>query len=233
MKQLVAQSLTALFAMCLAGVALGADHVDSPSVENDTATDINDLYAWLNEDSTKLNLAMTIGGLSNLASFSDSAQYIFHINRAAFDDAEDLQVMCSFDTNQEISCWGAGQYIRGNADVDNGLASDNNLMRVFAGQRRDPFFMSDGMFDLLNEMRSLSPSLVSESQQSGCPQLGAEYSGALLDILATSPNQGDSETNADLFQSNNVLAIVVQLDTALVTAGGNNNDLRIWATTRR
>jgi hypothetical protein len=229
MKTVLHQLLIAVLALGFSGTAMAADHIDSPTVAADAAGDINDLFAWLNDDGSKLNLVLSVGGLDGLTEFSDSTQYVFHVSN----DSEAHKIMCTFAADQTISCWGAGQYVTGDASAEAGLENADGSMKVFAGQRNDPFFMSDGVFDLFEAVRGAAGGLTFNAD--GCPTLDQPTADSLLNIVATSPLQPagapTDDANADLFAGNNILGIVVQLDASLLTAGGNN--LRVWATTNR
>ena len=136
-------------AVCL-GPVYASDHVDAPTLSEDSASDINDLYAWTDNESM-LNLVMTIGGLEGLAQFSDSTQYVFHLKRTSEDEV--YSILCEFNEDQRFFCWGGNQYVQGEVNTETGHVSENGKMKAFAGTRADPFFMSDGLFDLLKKLR--------------------------------------------------------------------------------
>src|SRR5262249_25096987 len=109
------------------GVARAADHRDGPGVQADPSTDINDVYAWMNSDASKVNLVMTVSpGASTSSKFSDAALYVFHVNALKMfgDSAPNRNlVICKFTTAQKISCWGPGdEYLTGDASATAGLA---------------------------------------------------------------------------------------------------------------
>ena len=86
--------------------ANAADHTDSVRAATDPAADIADLYAWMNDDATKLNLVMT---LVSTGQFSDAVDYVFHVN--SDDDGplgptpqEETTITCTFDSAGAVTC---------------------------------------------------------------------------------------------------------------------------------
>src|SRR5262245_41982263 len=63
-----------------------ADHGDSPSVAASPRTDLNDVFAWMQDASgaepSRVNLAMTVyRDVPPATGFSPSAQYVFHVTK--------------------------------------------------------------------------------------------------------------------------------------------------------
>jgi hypothetical protein len=177
--------------------------------------------------------------------FSDAIQYVFHTSsmqsfRAA--SQTDYLIICQFDALQTIECWaGDDDYVKGDASDPEGLVSQNKSFRVFAGMRNDPFFFNaPGFFRTAREVVAAAPALGFDA--AGCPQLAAGTSSALVDLLRTSPVATSpgvrpptpglpTERAVDGFARHNVLAIVIQIDKALLTRGGPI--LAYWGSTNR
>lgn len=139
------------------GVALAADHIDSPQTINDPAADITDLYAFMNpNDANELVLVADVNPFATSATrFSDAVLYTFHLTNGAGTGNE---IQCTFDTpdettlDQTVTCTGPG-----NRTVSGpiGQVNTNSDFRVFAGVRDDPFFFDEEAF--LNTVQSGSP----------------------------------------------------------------------------
>ena len=139
--------VAACAALALAAPAGAADHRDSPSVIADPSADIADVFAWSSANGQSLNLVMTIGrDVAAGFQFSDQVQYVFHTQSAAAfnqSQAAEVDIICQFDANQVASCWaGNTEYVTGDASDTAGIASTSGALRVFAGQRNDPFFFN-------------------------------------------------------------------------------------------
>lgn len=128
--------------------AYAADHLDAPAVVNDPASDINDVYTFINpNDSGELILVMTVNPIANDATrFSDAVQYEFQISN----DDSTRQISCSFSRpddmflNQNVTCTAPGD-----RTVSGALNTVNQSgdLRVFAGLRDDPFFFDLAAFN--------------------------------------------------------------------------------------
>lgn len=223
-------TLAAASLALLATHATAADHLDSPSVTTDAATDINDLFAWMSPDGTKLNLIMTVfPAATDTSAFSDSAQYVFHLNSSAAygEAATSFDILCRFDAAQQIQCWAGNEdYVAGDASAAGGLASMNGMFTVHAGLHDDPFFFNiDGFNTTVSTVISAAPGLTFDA--AGCPALDAATSNALVSQLQTAPDGGAA---MDFFAPLNTMAIAIEVDASLVTPGGAI--LGVWASTR-
>lgn len=215
---------------CVSATALAADHLDSPVATADPAADITDLYAWI--DGGKVVLVMDVFPLADETSkFSDKVQYVFHVgSSAAFPLAgTNTDVICTFDTEQLVSCWAGGDYVTGNAAGAAGVTSKSGKMEVFAGIRADPFYFNlDGFNDTVTTVEGAAGGLTFDA--AGCPALDAATSALLVGKLAGDPaNPG--QPGKDFFAGLNVLSLVVVLDASLVNGGGNV--LNVWASTNQ
>lgn len=219
----------ALAAAALALPVFAADHIDSPAAIGEPSADITDLYAWMSADTTKVNLVMNVSPFATGDSrFSPAVQYVFHLgSSSAYRDTQtESNVICEFDNAGMIECWGGGAYVQGDPSSEAGLVSDDGTLRVFAGLRDDPFFFElDGFRAVVNEIIN-DPDLTFNSD--GCPDIDSDTAEDLRMQLAQGAGGADA---TDTFAGSNVLSLVVQIDTARVTAGGPL--LGVWASTHR
>ena len=216
-------------ALFTAPLAFAADHQDGPAATADPSADITDVFAWMSSDASKVILVMDVSpAATSTSQFSNSVQYVFHTSsRPSFGAAAaaSLNVICTFDTAQTISCWAGDEYLTGNAGSASGLTSASGKMTVFAGLRDDPFFFNlAGFKNTAATVTSAKSSLTFDNN--GCPELNAATSALLVNQLQTAPDGGPPQ---DHFLDLNVLAIVVQLDKSILTAGGPL--VSVWAAT--
>ncbi len=216
-------------------MARGADHTDSPAATAEPLADIADLYAWMSADAADLNLVLTVNPFAGPTTrFGDATQYVFHVgSRADFGATTetDTRVVCQFHAVDAIECWvlaadgSVADYVEGDPSNSAGLVSTSGSVRVFAGPRNDPFFFNaDGFNRTINTVRSLAGSLGFDA--GNCPTVDSTNSAALVAQLTTDM---DDSAATDDFDAGNVLALVVQIDKTLVTAGGPI--LATWAST--
>lgn len=230
MKRIIA-GLTAALIGLIAAPTWAADHRDGPGVKADIAADINDVFAWMSPDAARVNLVMTVFPFASAeARFSDTVQYVFHTSSAdAFGGtaAPELNVICTFDAAQVITCRAGATSVSGDASASAGIASEDGRLRVFAGRRNDPFFFN------LNGFQRTTRLVVAAAgdltfDEAGCPALDEATSTALVTQLQTEP---DGSPATDEFAGANGLAIVVSVDKALLNGGGPI--LAVWGSTNR
>lgn len=238
----------AVAAASLARPAESADHRDAPATSGDPASDINDVYAFV--DGSNVVLAMTVFPLADKATakFSDKTQYVFHTTSGTkFGEAKSsVDVICTFDTAQKVQCWvGTADYVApGDASAAAGISSADGKVKVFAGPRADPFYFNlCGFRDAVGLVDSLKATFTPDA--AGCPNVNAAQSGAVLKKLAeTGPvptDPGDASdpvtvycksatrTGPDDFGGFNTLAIVVSVDKSLLNGGGPI--MSVWGAT--
>jgi hypothetical protein len=208
---------------------IAASHDDGPTVKADPSSQITDVYAWMTSDKTKVNLVMNVyPNAPGTGKFSDQVLYVFHLNSSSgyAMTAMETKVVCGFDAAQAITCWvGAGEMVTGNAGTAAGIVSASGKTRVFAGLRDDPsFFNQTGFLTMATTLTPVLPSLSPDA--AGCPTVSMSISGALISQLRSDGSNGPAVNN---FAGQNVLSIVIQVDTALVTPGGKI--LGVWAST--
>jgi uncharacterized protein DUF4331 len=215
----------------LAWKTLAALHDDGPTVRATPGAQISDVYAWMTSDKTKVNLVMNVNpGASASTTFSTQYLYAFHLNSSTGygTAATETKIICGFDAAQAITCWvGSGEVVTGNASATAGITSASGKTRVFAGPRDDPsFFNQSGFVAMRTTTTTALGSLTFDA--SGCPGLNAATSGALLNQLRGNASGGTATND---FAGQNVLSIVIQVDTTLVTPGGKI--LGVWASTHQ
>lgn len=220
---------TALLAV--APLAFAADHRDADSLLTDPATDINDVYAWMNNG--KVTLVMTVFPLADTTSkFSDSAKYVFHTRAGALGLAPsepEVSIIAKFTAAGQIELWvGDKEYIPpADASVEAGVTSDSGMVRVFAGLRDDPFFFNlDGFKHTIETVKAAAGGLTFD--QYGCPAVNAATSGVLVGQLQSAAD--GTSPGTDFFAGKNTLAIVVEVDASLLTTA-TAQQVTVWAST--
>ncbi|MBA3456068.1 MAG: DUF4331 family protein [Deltaproteobacteria bacterium] len=236
-------------ALLLAGRGHAADHIDSDTLAAAPLAmgDINDVYAWMSSDGSKVNLVMTVspadpGGRS----FGPGVQYVFHLTSKAGAAADVVNkpasgvtttVICTFPSTAMAQCWvnggsGVKDYVSGDASNTAGTTSSSGKLRLFAGRRSDPFFFNLQGFRAgtaqLNTFRGAAI-----SNQANCPQLSPTNAGIVRTTLAATQTTATTPCPAnqpDCFANLNVMALVVQVDKSLVNAP-NNTILSVWGST--
>jgi len=227
-----------LFAALAAPSALAADHSDGPAASKDPTADITDLFAWqvakTATTTAKTYLVLDIGtAVATTAKFSDAVKYVFHTTSEATYGATaktPLDIICTFTATQAISCWvGPKLVVSGDESKTTGLASADGKVKVFAGVRDDPFFFNlTGFKDVAGLVHDTATSATPPAFEDGCPIISADTSKLLVDGLK-GPTEGGASPN--FFAGFNVLSIVMELDTTLVTAGGPI--VGVWASTNK
>ena len=207
-------------ALAISSAALASDHQDGTATTADPASDITDVYAWMSADHTKVNLVMDVFTAATTASkFSDTVQYVFHTSSAAkYGDAavDSVNIICTFDASQKISCWAGSEYVTGDASGTGGITSSSGKLKVFAGLRDDPFFFNlDGFKQTATDVHNAAGGLTFNA--ASCPALDSGTSTLLVTQLKTAVGGGAPVNH---FAGLNVLAIVLQVDASVLTAGG-------------
>ena len=212
--------------------AWAADHLDTPTVTADPAADIGDFYAWTSADGRRLNLVMDIVGKR----FSDQVQYVFYIasGKRYGEATAGTALVCQFDTVGAVACWAGRQdrslqdQVQGDASTPQGLESQRKHMRVFAGQRDDPYF---------NNVRGTRAAFdaAAEAVRAGtAPQEPSGYrrfDAASLKRIGTLWQQTQGGPARNFLLGWKTSALVVSVDLELVNSGGPL--LAAWARTER
>jgi hypothetical protein len=228
-------------ALFVAHSSRAADHIDSPTLMNNPMADIADVYAWMTPDATKVNLAMSVspndGSAGSSANhFGPTILYTFHVNSVPglLMAGTETQVICKFDSDTAGSCWvGDKDYVTGDPSNPAGIASTSGKVRLFAGQRSDPFFFNlQGFRDAVSVVEAVANTLSFDA--AGCPQLSDGQGSALRakltegeQLTAAYPCATDS---ADCFAHLNVKMIVLQVDKSLLNIN-TQTTLSVWGST--
>jgi uncharacterized protein DUF4331 len=219
------RTLGVVLALSVPIIAPAADHLDSPTAatNREPTADITDLYAWTTADATKLNLVMAVGADAQEGDvFSDAVIYEFAVSSAATYGApqESTLITCKFIDGVNIECWAGNDYVVGDASDPEGIVSDNEGMRVFAGLRDDPFFLEYTGF---NNAVTAAVAAVTANEvefdpaKDGCPSLTEAQQTALLGLLT---HGADGVKPSNTFAGQNVLALVIQIDLSIVNGNG-------------
>jgi hypothetical protein len=213
-------------------IASGADHRDSDllAMSANSAADIDDVYAWMNSDASKLNLIMTIQPFAAAdATFSSNVQYVFHVSSGAAygTPSASKDIICEFASATSVQCWVGSDYVTGDASSTAGLLSADHKIKVFAGQRKDPFFFNlDGFKQAVRDAEAVNPGANAE----GCAQINAGQEAVLVnDLTHDSNGTTATTTDTDDFAGANGVALVLQIDKTLVNSGGPI--LGVWGAT--
>lgn len=222
-------SVLALWA-CAQG-AWAADHLDGPRASADPAADITDVFAWMSADASKVYLAMGVSPKATTASkFSDMVQYVWHTTSSdGYGKAgTSVDVVCTFDAAQKISCWAGDEYVTGDASNPAGITSTSGKLKVFAGLRDDPFFFSLDSFNAVAKtVAGAAASLKFDG--SGCPALDSATSTALVTGLKTAAD-GKGGPAVDFFTKLNALYIVISVDKTVIL---KNTVMSVWGSTNK
>jgi hypothetical protein len=214
--------------------------------------DINDVYTWMTGDGLKLNLVMTVSPVDvTTRTFGPAVQYVFHVNShpgtsgatvIAQPISGETKVICTFTSNTAVQCWVVAgttvkDYVTGDPSATAGLSSTDGKLKVFAGQRSDPFFFNlQGFRAAIAGVHAAAPGLTFNAN--GCPNnLTDVQVGGLVATLsgqaaasAAGVVPACSGTVKDCFATYNVKAIVVQVDKTLVL-NGTDTFLSVWGST--
>ena len=204
-----------LLATLLAGITVSglrpahaSDHLDTPTVAMNPRADIGDLYAWTSADGKQLNLVMTLVGQS----FSDVVDYAFYIDsgKTMGVTTNTTTIRCKFSDDQQAAC-----------RVD----GEGRPVRVFAGQRDDPFFNNVRGTRAAYQRAAAALKGAVATDAAGCPSFDAATTNAILSEWRHTDG-GDAR---DFLAGWSPASLVVSIDLDLVTKGGAM--LGVWAVT--
>lgn len=216
----------------------GSDHVDTAEVELSPQLDINDVYVFPGSTDGRIVLALDVASpIARLGSnprFDPHGLYQFKID---IDDngVEDRVIQVLFDdmtnSTQRVNVLGpaaprdtgmvnrliAGPVLQGTIGQTFGSAT---AMQVFAGPRKDPFYLDFEQFvKILNDRR---------------PATFLTNPGSASAFRGTSSPPFTGETPVNFFNGANTLSIVIELpESALGVASGANAKIGVWATIGR
>ncbi len=215
-KKLLFTAIAAL-TLVTGGIIYASDHIDAPSVTNQT-TDITDLYVFQGANTSNLVFVANTQGLltpatTGAAKFDPNTLIEFNID-VNNDNIEDLVIQCKYDAASNTmkvygpvkpTATGLQSKIEGSATASVAVtpygstaitATSANGMSVFAGPRDDPFF-----FDL-------------------------DQFHAILAGTAT----GFRSPGVDAFAGTNVMSVVVELPKAMI---GGTGKINVWLETKK
>ena len=216
--------------------ANAADHRDGAATLTDPSTDVNDVYAWMSADGSKVYLAMTVfPAATTTAKFSNAAYYVLHTSsRADFLNQTMVakDIICGFDAAQMISCWVGDNtnFVYGNANVTTGLTGAGGKVKVYAGLRKDHFFFNlDGFNNARATIKARNMATAITLGTNGCPSnINTTETALIVNQLKTSMTTGMG-TPTNFFANLNTLAIVLEVDKTLLNGGGPI--LSVWGAT--
>ena len=220
----------------LASQGLAADRAAAaPAV--DPMADITDVYAWM--AGSKLNLVMDVSSHDDgTHAFSSAVLYAFHLTskpRLGLGEpaGTETQVICRFKSSTDLQCWivsggAAKDYVTGDPSNTAGVTSPSGRVKVFAGPRSDPAFFNLSGFN--TAMAGFAPQLgvPGTTDSAGCP--GGVLPDKFVTLRRQLGNPPDGGTGSDSFATSNVMAIVVQIDPALVNTS-TNTVVAVWGST--
>jgi hypothetical protein len=201
---------------------------------------IADLYAWTS--GPNLNLVMDVSPLDSEGSaFDPSIIYVFHLTSKpgryipGATGGIETQVRCRFASNTSVECWAIAidpvggavaetkDYVVGDPRNPVGVVSARGKLRVFAGRRSNPAsFNQAGFASAVTAIKAVPA--MPQPDPAGCPHPDAFDVGRALGVRSAMQN------GSDAFAGTNVMAIVAQIDKALVNDGGNTL-VAVWAST--
>ncbi len=201
-----------------AGGVRSADHADAPLAASDRAADLADVYAFRSpERPDNLVVALTVNPLTAPAAnassnFAPGVNYNIHVDNTG-DLVADATVTARFSGDPLMfRITGLGDPISGLVTVPAATPGTPQIteaggIRIFAGQRDDPFF-----FDLVGFSNFVAAPSV--------PAIGLRPAG---------------ETPSDTLAGTNVSALVIELPIVALTGAATSDTgvIRAWATTER
>jgi hypothetical protein len=212
--------------------ALASDHQDSPEVELNPAMDMIDFYAFPGATSGNIVLAMDSWAFltpaeTPMVSFDPNQLYQFKIDNTG-DAKEDLVIQVTFQgtgANQTVQVRGplappvVGAMQNTVANVTPVITGKVNTvltakgMKFFAGPRSDPFFIDlEQFFRILPDRKPVT--------------------GPLSMLPSTPSASGFRNPGIDYVLGHNVLSIVLELPSSMLTTGGNSK-IGLWGTISR
>ncbi|HXB25711.1 MAG TPA: DUF4331 family protein [Gemmatimonadaceae bacterium] len=212
---------------------LASDHQDSPDVELNPSMDMTDFYAFPGSSSGRIALVLNSWAFLTPAetpstSFDPNLLYQFKIDNTG-DAKEDLVMQVVFTgtgANQTVSLYGpiappvvgamqntlttTKPVLTGKVNT---MLGSNTGIQLFAGARSDPFFIDlEQFFRILPDRKPVT--------------------GPLAQLPSTQSATSFRNPGIDYVKGHNVLSIVVELPTSMLTAGGNTK-IGLWGTISR
>lgn len=217
------------------GIARASDHQDNPLVELNPAMDMTDVYAFPGSSPDRVVLVMNSWAFLTPAQaattgFDPNLLYQFKIDNSG-DAKEDRVIQITFNgtgANQTVEVRGPvlpptvgamnNQISTSDAVVTgkiNTVLGTSSGMQVFAGAREDPFFIDLEQFFRIIPDRKPSTGTLSQ-----------------LPDAASASSFRSTTAAVDFVKGFNVLSIIVEVPTSMLTAGGTAK-LGVWGTISR
>lgn len=247
------------FASAFAGVALfigaagervqlveAADHADGIDAMGTAASDITDNYAWVWDDNGTPSLAMVMN--VSAASFPDNIQYAWTLVRDPLGTPTVSQMICRFNSTagDDVSCFygDAADFTEATGDPSGATGFTQNGIRVFAGERDDPFFFNaDGFTATAAGVQGADLGALNVTiDANGCPDLANSdavgdfdnVAEAVATCLTTSCDQGfgstpNNPTAVNGFAGNTVQSLIVSIPLSMIP--GSTDVLAVSAST--
>jgi hypothetical protein len=212
---------------------LASDHQDSPDVELNPSMDMTDFYAFPGSSAGRIALVLNSWAFLTPAetpstSFDPNLLYQFKIDNTG-DAKEDLVMQVVFTgtgANQTVSLYGpiappvvgamqntlstTKPVLTGKVNT---MLGSNTGIQLFAGARSDPFFIDlEQFFRILPDRKPVT--------------------GPLAQLPSTQSATSFRNPGVDYVKGHNVLSIVVELPTSMLTSGGNTK-IGLWGTISR
>jgi hypothetical protein len=212
---------------------LASDHQDSPDVELNPSMDMTDFYAFPGSSAGRIALVLNSWAFLTPAetpstSFDPNLLYQFKIDNTG-DAKEDLVMQVVFTgtgANQTVSLYGpiappvvgamqntlstTKPVLTGKVNT---MLGSNTGIQLFAGARSDPFFIDlEQFFRILPDRKPVT--------------------GPLAQLPSTQSATSFRNPGIDYVKGHNVLSIIVELPTSMLTAGGNTK-IGLWGTISR
>ena len=210
-----------------------SDHQDSPDVELNPSMDMTDFYAFPGSAPGRIALVLNSWAVLTPAEtpntpFDPNLLYQFKIDNTG-DAKEDLVMQVVFSgtgASQTVSLYGPiappvvgamGNTLATGKPVLTGkvntVLGSNTGIQLFAGARSDPFFIDlEQFFRILPDRKPVT--------------------GPLAQLPSTQSATSFRNPGIDYVTGHNVLSIVVELPTSMLTAGGNSK-IGLWGTISR
>jgi hypothetical protein len=223
-RRSIAAVSAAVVAVSSLEVALGSDHLDTPTVSMNPRGDIGDLYAWTSPEGRQLNLVMTIVGRS----FSEKIEYAFHVDSGQRfgSTTATTSIVCRFTSANAIDCRvGDADRARGDANSADGLGGRNGRFRVFAGERDDPFFNNVKGTRAAYQTASKALRSGAAVDAAGCPR----FDHATVEAIRSEWRSTDGGAATNFLAGWTPASLVVSIDLDVVAKDGRM--LAVWATT--
>lgn len=190
-----------------------------PFVDSGKIIEVADLFAWTTADAASVNLVATMRVARGIGwRFPKGTSIVFHIaSGPTYGTAgSETKLLCHFYDFDAVECWLGDGYVVAKAGVVAGGVSSDGRLRVFAGLRDDPAFFDRGALEAASAQVLKSSAVAPPvKDQFGCLAPNPIVSQTGRWLYAPDPKKV-----IDAHEGRNVMALVVQVPAAMLTAGG-------------